>query len=125
MFGFKKRRLQVEIFENGIQKDLNRYTDAQLLELRKAIYKLLPKSSDSAVVYDVYIYEVYQGWQKPRKTTLEVVAFTSYQVQGPQLKKISIPKHIAESFTQKRYPISPQATLASRWAETMEVEFHG
>lgn len=117
MFGFKKRRLDVRVFENGIQKDLSSYSDTQLSELQKAIYSLLPKSPTSAVIYEVYIYEVFQGLLKPRKTTLEVVALTHYN------KKISVPKHLAEVFTQKRHLISPQATLASRWPEKMEVEF--
>ena len=76
------------------------------------------------MTYDVFIYEVYQGWTKPRKTTMEVVAFTNYQVQGPHLKKISIPKQVVETFIQKRHPIVPEETLASRWSYPLEAEFH-
>jgi hypothetical protein len=102
-----KRRLHIQVFENGIQKDLNQYVISQLVEIQKGIADILPQNPESAVLYDVQICETHKGWNRPPQTTLELVAYTHYKQDGPNLKHISVPEKFVNTLGTQSHPLTP------------------
>lgn len=116
------KTLKCQIYENRNLLDLNTCSDSTLENFADAIMIHWRTPDNSAIWFDVEIYEK-QYWFKPSKNCLEVVAFKrdTYEISGR--KQVDISKLYIDKMVGKKFKIKPKDTIFHTWTENMEVMF--
>lgn len=119
MFRWYPVTLQCQVYENEVPINLDECSDETLEVLADAIQHLWKMPKDSALSFEIEIYEKHY-WCLPPKNFIEVSAF----VETPYRKKqVNISKLYIEKMVGTRMKITPEDTLFRKWTDDVEVMF--
>ncbi len=119
MFRWNPITLQCQVYENEVPVDLDQCSDETLEVLADAIEKLWKMPKDSALKFEVEIYEKHY-WMKQPQNFIEIASY----VETPYRKKqISVSKLYIEKMVGNRMKITPEHTVFRKWSDDVEVMF--
>lgn len=122
MFSWTPKTLKCQIYENGILLDLKSCTDAELQELIDCIFPLWKTSTQSALWFDIDVYEKHHLF-KEKTITMEVACFTLNPDSFPARKQVSISAVKYDKMVGRKFSIQPKNTLCHKWKYPVEVAF--
>ena len=116
------KTLKCQIYEDGQLLDLNTCSDPVLESLADSIVKYWKTPVNSAVWFDVEIYEKHY-WFKPPKNSIEVVAYIRDINRMSGRKQVSISQLYIDKMVGRKLPIEPEESIMRKWSSNVEVAF--
>jgi hypothetical protein len=116
------KTLKCQVFEDGQLIDLNRCSDSVLESLSDSIVNYWKTPVNSAVWFDIQIYEKHY-WFKPPKSSIEVVAYVHDMNKLSGRKQVNVSQLYIDKTVGRKMPISPKDELMRKWSPNVEVAF--
>lgn len=116
------KTLKCQIFEDGQLVDLNRCSDSVLECIADSIENYWKTPVNSAVWFDIQIYEKHY-WFKPPKVSIEVVAYIQDMNKLSGRKQVNVSQLYIDKMVGRKMPISPKDHLLREWSPNVEVAF--
>lgn len=116
------KTLKCQIFEDGQLVDLNTCSDPVLEALADSIMVYWKTPVNSAVWFDVEIYEKHYWFKRP-KNSIEVVAYVQDMNKLSGRRQISVSQLYIDKMVWRKLPITPKDVLMRKWSSTLEVAF--
>ena len=122
MLNWTPKTLKCQIYENNALLDLRQCTDAELEALVECIYPLWKTSKNSAIWFDVDVFEKYHLFKQPTRT-IEVGCYVHNLNSYNPRKQVSISRAHYDRLVGKKFPIQPRNIVFRKWVSPMEVAF--
>jgi hypothetical protein len=116
------KTLKCQVFEDGELMDLNTCSDPVLESLADSIMDHWKTPVNSAVCFDVEIYEKHYWFKKP-KNSIEIVAYVHDTNQLSGRRQIDISKLYIDKMVGRKLSIQPKDDVMRKWSSTVEVAF--
>ena len=114
------KSLNVRIFEDNKEVNIEKYTDYHFTEIKLAIEEELNKRK-GYFWFEVNIYETCGFFKKP-KTEIIVEFMKESQNSISGKKRISIPHDYMDSYKKKKIAIQPKKVLVKSWPKEISIE---
>ena len=114
------RAMQICVYENEKEVNLDTLTNHHLVEIVQAIEDAL-NTKRGVIWFEVEAYEEC-GFFKKRKTFLQLHFMKENQNSSLGKTRISIPKDFIESYTQKKIPIQPKKIFVKSWPNPLSIQ---
>jgi hypothetical protein len=122
MFTWYPKTLKCQIYDDNKLIDLNKCSDTILENLADSIFVHWKTPINSAIWFDVEIYEKHY-WFQPPKNYIEIVCFKLDVNSLSRRKQIDISKLYMDKMFGKRFKITPEDTIYRKWSNNVEVMF--
>lgn len=116
------KELNVRVFEEDQEVNIEKYTDFHLTEIKMAIESVLNKKK-GYFWFEVNVYEEC-GFFKKSKTCIKVEFMKESQNSVLGKKRISIPYDFMDSLKAKKITIEPKKILVKGWPKNLSVELY-
>lgn len=114
--------LKCQIYDDNKLVDLNQCHDDVLEELADLCLSYWKTPHNSAVWFDVEIYEKHY-WSIPPKNFIEICAFKFDLNKHDKRRQVSVSKLYIDKMVGKRFKITPKSGLIRKWSDNVEVAF--
>ena len=116
------KELNVRIFEDDKEVNIENYTDFHLTEIKLAIEAVLNKRK-GYFWFEVNVYEEC-GFFKKTKTSIKVEFMKESQNSVLGKKRISIPQDFMDPYKNKKIQIEPKKILVKGWPKNLSIELY-